>query len=183
MSERKPGPGSPLVARPADPRVGDRAGPPQADGVPIGTAPEATVEYGNKDGASPAEGAGRQGPSSEGHDWLDPPRGPGELGWLAHYRVRRRIGEGGMGLVFQAEDSDLLRSVALKVIRPELVGSPQVSQRFLREARAMAAVKHDHIVTIYQVGQHRGVPYLAMEYLEGKSLHDWLERRRSPRWT
>ena len=171
MSEREPGPGSPLVPRPADPRVGDPARPPRGEGVPIGTAPEATVEYGNKDNAPPAEGAGRRGPLSEGYDWLDPPRGPGELGWLAHYRVRRCIGEGGMGLVYEAEDSDLLRSVALKVIRPELVGNPQISQRFLREARAMAALKHDHIVTIYQVGQHRGVPYLAMEYLRGMSLH------------
>ena len=99
---------------------------------------------------------------------------------MAHYRVRRCIGEGGMGLVFEAEDTDLLRSVALKVIRPELAGIPQVVRRFLREARAMAALKHDHIVTIYQVGQQRGTPYLAMEYLRGMSLHRWLERGHRP---
>jgi serine/threonine protein kinase/regulation of enolase protein 1 (concanavalin A-like superfamily) len=113
-------------------------------------------------------------------DFLDPPRAPDELGWLAHYRVRRLVGEGGMGLVFEAEDADLLRTVALKVIRPELAGSPLAAQRFLLEARAMAALKHDHIVTIYQVGQERGVPFLAMEYLQGMSLHRWLERGHKP---
>ena len=86
-------------------------------------------------------GWNRAGAWHEGRDFLDPPRAPGELGWLAHYRVRRCIGEGGMGLVFEAEDTDLLRSVALKVIRPELAGIPQVVRRFLREAQAMAALK------------------------------------------
>ncbi len=119
-------------------------------------------------------------PQSGSYDFLDPPRAPGELGWLAHYRVLRCIGEGGMGLVFEAEDTDLLRPVALKVIRPELAGSPQAAQRFTLEARAMAALKHDHIVTIYQVGQERGVPFLAMEYLQGMSLHRWLERGHKP---
>ena len=85
-----------------------------------------------------------------------------------------------MGLVFEGEDTDLLRPVALKVIRPELAGSPQVAQRFALEARAMAAVKHDHVVTIYQVGQQRGVPFLAMEYLQGISLSDWLDRGHQP---
>ena len=122
----------------------------------------------------------RAAESAEGRDFLDPPRAAGELGWLAHYRVRRLLGEGGMGLVYEAEDTDLLRPVALKVIRPELGGIPQVAQRFLREARAMAALKHDHIVTIYQVGQQHGVPFLAMEYLRGMSLHRWLDRGHKP---
>ena len=63
-----------------------------------------------------------------------------------------------MGLVFEAEDTDLLRPVALKVVRPELAGSTRAAQRFTLEARAMAALKHDHIVTIYQVGQVAGSP-------------------------
>jgi serine/threonine protein kinase/regulation of enolase protein 1 (concanavalin A-like superfamily) len=161
----------------ANPQAGDRAKTPRPGG---GTAPEATAEYPNRDEASPAEAGAERCRLPEGHDLLDPPRAPGEVGWLAHYRVRRCIGEGGMGLVYEAEDTDLLRSVALKVIRPELVGIPQVAQRFLREARAMAALKHDHIVTIYQVGQQRGTPYLAMEYLRGMSLHRWLERGHKP---
>src|SRR5260370_1644040 len=85
-----------------------------------------------------------------------------------------------MGLVFEAEDADLLRPVALKVIRPELAGSPEATQRFTLEAQAMAALKHDHIVTIYQVGQERGVAFLAMEYLQGMSLSRWLDRGNKP---
>jgi hypothetical protein len=85
-----------------------------------------------------------------------------------------------MGLVFYAEDTELLRPVALKVIKPELAGKPEAAQRFLREARAMAAIKHDHIVTIYQVGQERGVSFLAMEYLRGMSLLDWLDGGNRP---
>ncbi len=152
----------------------------QPFGAPGGTAPEATAEYVNKDVVLPAEDRAERGASPEGYDFLDPPRAPGELGWLAHYRVRRLLGEGGMGLVFEAEDTDLLRPVALKVVRPELAGSTQAAQRFTLEARAMAALKHDHIVTIYQVGQVRGVPFLAMEYLQGMSLYRWFERGRKP---
>src|SRR5262249_22800534 len=85
--------------------------------------------------------------------FLSPPRAPGELGWLAHYRVLRLLGEGGMGAVFLAEDSLLCRPVALKVIRPEIADTPGTSERFMREARTTAAIPHDHIVTIYQVGR------------------------------
>jgi serine/threonine protein kinase/regulation of enolase protein 1 (concanavalin A-like superfamily) len=122
------------------------------------------------------------GPSS-GHeriDFLGPPRAAGELGSLAHYRVLRLLGEGGMGLVFLAEDSLLSRPVALKVIRPEIADTPGIAQRFTREARATAAIKHDHIVTIYQVGQENGIPFLAMEYLKGLSLAQWFDRGQRP---
>jgi serine/threonine protein kinase/regulation of enolase protein 1 (concanavalin A-like superfamily) len=143
--------------------------------------PDETVAYIPKSTMSPAaaERVESQAQSAR-YDFLDAPQAPGELGWLAHYRVHRCIGEGGMGLVFEAEDTDLLRPVALKVIRPELAGSPQVAQRFRLEGRAMAALKHDHIVTIYQVGQQRGVPFLAMEYLRGISLADWLAGGHKP---
>ena len=85
-----------------------------------------------------------------------------------------------MGLVFLAEDSLLSRPVALKVIRPEIADTPGIAQRFMREARATAAIKHDHIVTIYQVGQENGIPFLAMEYLKGMSLAQWFDRGHSP---
>ena len=117
---------------------------------------------------------------AERYDFLSPPQAAGELGWLAHYRVLRLLGEGGMGLVFRAEDSLLSRPVALKVIRPEIADTPGIAERFTREARATAAIKHDHIVTIYQVGQERGVPFLAMEYLKGMSLGQWLDRGHKP---
>ena len=122
------------------------------------------------------------GPST-GHarvDFLGSPQAAGELGWLAHYRVLRLLGQGGMGLVFLAEDSLLARPVALKVIRPELADAHGIAQRFTREARATAAIKHNHIVTIYQVGQENGIPYLAMEFLNGMSLAQWLDRGQSP---
>ena len=118
--------------------------------------------------------------SHERVDFLSSPQPAGELGWLAHYRVLRLLGEGGMGLVYLAEDSLLSRPVALKVIRPEIADTPGIAQRFTREARATAAIKHDHIVTIYQVGQERGVPFLAMEYLKGMSLAQWLDRGHNP---
>lgn len=85
-----------------------------------------------------------------------------------------------MGLVYEAEDANLLRTVALKVIRPELSSTPQAARRFLLEARAMAALKHDHIATIYQVSRHRGVPFLVMEYLRGISLDRWLDQGHEP---
>jgi serine/threonine protein kinase len=112
-------------------------------------------------------------------DWtklLAPAQGPGELGQLGIYRVLRVLGAGGMGVVFAAEDMQLGRPVALKIVRPALATSAEVRERFLREARAAAAVKHDHIVTIYQVGEARGMPFLAMEYLDGETLEARLRR-------
>jgi serine/threonine protein kinase len=106
--------------------------------------------------------------------FLAPPQGAGEIGRLAQYRVLKLLGRGGMGMVFQAEDTQLRRPVALKVMLPEVAAQQQSKVRFLREARAAAALKHDHVVTIYQVGEDRGVPFLAMEFLRGKSLADWL---------
>src|SRR5207302_159664 len=84
---------------------------------------------------------------------LAPPQGPGELGRLGAYRVLAVLGGGGMGMVFQAEDTTLRRPVALKVMRPTLAASPTARQRFLREAQSAAAVRHDHIVTIHQAGE------------------------------
>ena len=99
-------------------------------------------------------------------------RDPGELGWLGPYRVLDVLGAGGMGVVFRAEDVQLCREIALKTMRPELALDPDNLMRFLREARATAALQHDHIVTIYQVGEERGVPFLAMPLLRGKTLQD-----------
>jgi urea transport system substrate-binding protein len=108
--------------------------------------------------------------------FLSPPTGPDELGWLANYRVLKIVGRGGMGVVFRAEDSHLRRIVALKVILPEYAALPLARERFLREARAAAAVKSDHVVTIYQVGQDNDVPFLAMEFLEGENLESRLQK-------
>jgi serine/threonine protein kinase len=109
-------------------------------------------------------------------DFLAPAQGPDELGRLAHYRVRRVLGSGGMGVVFEAYDPNLERAVALKAMLPSVAASPVARQRFVREAKAAAGVKHDHIVTIYQVGEDRNVGFLAMELLEGEALGQRLKR-------
>ena len=102
-----------------------------------------------------------------------------EIGRMGGYRILKLLGSGGMGAVFLAEDSKLHRMVALKVMRPRVAANPDAAERFLREARAAAALRHDHILTIYHVGEADGVPFLATEYLEGESLEDRL-RRESP---
>jgi urea transport system substrate-binding protein len=108
--------------------------------------------------------------------FLTPPDTPDHLGRLAAYRVVRLIGSGGMGLVFLAEDTTLRREVALKVLKPELAADPANRERFLREARASAALTSDYVVTVYQVGESNGVPFLAMQYLRGESLQERIER-------
>jgi serine/threonine protein kinase/ABC-type branched-subunit amino acid transport system substrate-binding protein len=95
---------------------------------------------------------------------------------LGPFRIVESLGEGGMGRVYRAEDSLLGREVALKVMKPELVCQRPARQRFLREARAVAALQHDHIVPILQVGEDQDVPYIVMPLLAGESLTRRLER-------
>lgn len=108
--------------------------------------------------------------------FLAPAQGPEEIGRLGGYRVLRVLGHGGMGLVLHAEDPQLERPVALKTILPALAADRTIRQRLLSEARAAAAIRHRHVVTIYQVGEDRGVVFLAMEFLEGEPLDRRLER-------
>ncbi|HEV3021961.1 MAG TPA: serine/threonine-protein kinase, partial [Pirellulales bacterium] len=107
---------------------------------------------------------------------LDPPESEGELGRLAGYRVLRVLGAGGMGVVLAAEDPRLLRRVAIKVMDGRLAAHEDYRQRFLREARAAAAIEHPHIVAVHQVGEHCGFPFLAMQLLEGESLDERILR-------
>jgi WD40 repeat protein len=109
---------------------------------------------------------------------LAPPRGPDEMGWLGGYRVLKVLGADGMGMVYQAEDVQLQRPIALKVMKPEVAQNAGNRERFLREARAAAKLKSDHVVNIYQVGEERQIVYLAMEFLEGLSMDDWLKKGR-----
>jgi WD40 repeat protein len=110
------------------------------------------------------------------HDFLRPAEAPDELGRLGTYRVLRVLGSGGMGVVFAAEDTQLQRLVALKVLLPTLSRDESARERLLREARSAAAIRHDHIVAVYQVGEDEGVPFLAMELLDGESLERRLRR-------
>ena len=109
-------------------------------------------------------------------DFLLPPEEPDEIGRLGGYRVLEVLGVGGMGVVFLAEDPRLKRPVALKAMKPAVAASNSAKERFLKEAEATAAIEHDHIVTIYQVGEDRGIPFIAMRYLRGESLQARLDR-------
>ena len=109
---------------------------------------------------------------------LAPPEQPDEIGRLGVYRVLSVLGKGGMGMVFRAEDPALRRVVALKIMLPELAKRGTAKDRFLREARMAATLEHDHVVTIHQVGEDRGIPFIAMSFLKGMSLDDWLKQRR-----
>jgi serine/threonine protein kinase/WD40 repeat protein len=127
--------------------------------------------------------APRQPPAgADGKDMpkLAPAQEPGELGRLAHYRILKLLGKGGMGVVFLAEDSRLQREVALKVMRPSSAKDHNASERFLREARAAAKVKHDHVVTIYDADEEDGTFYIAMEHLRGAPLDVYLKRQPPP---
>jgi len=92
------------------------------------------------------------------------------------YRLESLVGCGGMGDVYRAQDERLKRTVAIKVIRENIASDPAFLERFSREARAVAAVNHPHICTVYDSGEHDGTPYIVMEYLEGESLAERLKR-------
>lgn len=91
---------------------------------------------------------------------------------ISHYRIVRKLGVGGMGEVYLAEDTKLGRNTALKIIRPEVAANIERKKRFLREAKAAAFLSHPGIATIYEVGEDSGTEFIAMEYVEGKSLSD-----------
>lgn len=110
--------------------------------------------------------------------FLNPSLDEDELGRLGPFRILEVLGVGGMGVVLKAEDPNLIREVALKVMKPEIAAGTIAKQRFLREARATAAIEHDNIVTIHQVDEDGGVPYLAMPFLKGESLRDRVKREK-----
>src|SRR5215468_5800877 len=95
---------------------------------------------------------------------------------ISHYRILEKLGSGGMGVVYKAEDTRLHRFVAIKVLPSHLSSSPDLKQRFEREAKALSSLQHAHICVLHDVGHQDGIDFLVMEYLEGETLAERLER-------
>ena len=108
---------------------------------------------------------------------LGPTDDPASMGRIGNYEIQGIIGRGGMGIVFRALDSALRRNVALKVLDPSLASIAAARKRFAMEARAMAAISHEHVVPVYTVDEHRGLPYFAMEYVPGGTLESRIRKQ------
>ncbi len=144
------------------------------------SAPHSSGHEGAQDAKSHSPAGSGSPEAAEPHAnltaFLDPPRGPNELGRLGKYRVLSILGAGGMGVVYAGEDTSLKRPVALKALRPELNANNTARERFLREAQATAGLEHDNVIRIYEVGETNSVPFMAMQLLKGETLDVRLAR-------
>jgi serine/threonine-protein kinase len=107
---------------------------------------------------------------------LEPTTQPGSLGRLGPYNILSIVGQGGMGIVLRACDTTLGREVAIKILAPGLAHEGAARERFAREARTVAAINHDNVLSIYAVSDSGGLPYLVMPYIAGRSLAEKIER-------
>ena len=94
---------------------------------------------------------------------------------IAHYRIIKKIGAGGMGEVYLADDNNLDRKIALKFLPASLISNDELKTRFSREAKAVAKLNHPNIITIYEIGEFQERPYFAMEYIDGKTIANHLD--------
>jgi len=96
---------------------------------------------------------------------------------IAHYRIVEKLGEGGMGIVWKAQGSHLDRFVALKLLPPERVSDDERKRRFIQEAKAASALNHPNIVTVYDIAEASGTLFMAMEYIQGRTLDQVIGRK------
>jgi formylglycine-generating enzyme required for sulfatase activity/acetyl esterase/lipase len=149
----------------AHPRVGDFLARPAIDNLSALHPPEdTTMPHGDSEGAL-----------VEGLDFLEAPTRPGSLGRLGHYEVLEVLGRGGFGIVVKAFDEVLHRVVAIKMMAPQLATTSPARKRFLREARASAAVRHENVIAIHAI-EEQPIPFLVMDFIAGETLQQRLDR-------
>ncbi len=102
---------------------------------------------------------------------------------LGKYQIQRQLGSGGMGIVHEAVDPVLQRSVAIKVLREDIASQPEAVRRFLLEARTAARLNHPNVVHVYEADQEKGIVYLVMELMRGGSAHDWIREHGHFSWS
>ncbi|HOP23121.1 MAG TPA: serine/threonine-protein kinase, partial [Gammaproteobacteria bacterium] len=98
---------------------------------------------------------------------------------FGHYEVRSELGRGGMAIVYKCWEEALHRFVAIKVLSPQLATDNDIKERFFREAKSMAAVSHPNVINVHFIGEENGLPFFAMEYIEGQSLSQILRDNRA----
>lgn len=149
-----------------------RATGPSTHGMQLEETVEFSGDQDDKDDRAGAEASlpGNKRVPEEYCSFLSDAERPDELGRLGSYRILAVMGVGGMGIVYKAEDISQRQLVALKVMKPKLAVKSRAKKRFLREARAAAAIEHENIIHIHEVGEENNVPYIAMGYLSGETL-------------
>jgi formylglycine-generating enzyme required for sulfatase activity/serine/threonine protein kinase len=136
--------------------------------TPSDTSGEATVQLPPRESA--AHGDDSDSAQSTDLSFLMPSTKPGSIGVLGHYEILQVLGQGAFGIVFKAFDEKLQRHVAIKTMNVQMAATSPPRKRFLREARAAAAIRHDNVTQVYSV-EEEPIPYLVMEYIDGITLH------------
>lgn len=139
-----------------------------------GTGNTHTSDFADTD-ESPGKAAQKRDAAGTLSSWFDPPTQPDSLGRFLHYEVLEELGQGGFGVVYKVFDNKLHRVVALKILSPTLASNSAARQRFLREARATAAVRHEHVISIHAVDDAT-LPHLVMEYISGQTLQQKIDK-------